>query len=118
MLVLLCYPVELDKVAYGSNDHSLDYFHPTGESRSIPFVGLSAGVIPNLTVCTLAVPTKITIGNCIEREKLETAKQPIFLGNTHLLAEHFNADKFLVRVEQIVVDCWRLQRLASLLTHS
>src|SRR4030095_13367118 len=35
----------------------------------------------------------------------------------NLLSQHFDTHQFLIGLEQIVFDCWRLQWFAGLLTH-
>ena len=64
---------ELDKLAHGSNLHSFDHFHAARESGLIVVFGLPAGVIPDLAIGTLTIPTKIPVRNCVQREKLKTA---------------------------------------------
>jgi hypothetical protein len=58
-------PVKLDKLADGGNRHPFDHFHAAGEAGLVTVVGLSVGVIPDLAIRTLAVPTKVPIGNCV-----------------------------------------------------
>lgn len=117
MSVLLCYSLKLDEGAHRSNRHSFDHFHAAGESRLCTLVGLTVDLIPNLTIGTVTVPTKVSIGNCFKGEELEAAQQPVLFGHVHALAQDFNFDELLVRVEQIVIAGGRRELLASLLTH-
>ena len=117
MSVLLCYTFELDKLAHRSNHHPLDHFYPTSESWPVIVVVLSGGVIPDLAICALTIPTKVAIGNRFQREKLETAKQPVLLRHFHSPAQNFNSDEPFIRVEQLVINCGRLDWFAGLLAH-
>jgi hypothetical protein len=65
MSVLLRDPIELDEGAHGGNLHSFDHFQPACKGRFIVLLRFPVCVIPNLAVCTLTVPTKISVRNCL-----------------------------------------------------
>ena len=65
MSVLLRDSLKLDEGTHRRDYHPFDYFHATGETRS--HIANVTSVIPNLAVSAVAVPTKVAVGNCIER---------------------------------------------------
>ena len=65
MSVLLRYSLKLDEGTHRRDYYPFDYFHATGETRA--HIGNVTGVIPHLAVRAVAVPTKVAVGNGIER---------------------------------------------------
>lgn len=92
---------EFDKTTQLRDHHSLFTFHAARERRPVAQLVLSSQVVPDLAVCTLTVPTKITVRNGINREVLEAAQQAILLGDAHFATHYLEIDELLVGIEQI-----------------
>jgi hypothetical protein len=58
-------------------------------------------VIPDLAVCTLAIPAKVAVGNGVDGQVLKAAQQAVLLGHAHRVAHYLEIDELLVRIEQI-----------------
>lgn len=99
MSVLLRYPFKLDEWTYSRDLHSFDHFHAARQTWLVVLVGLSLGVVPDLAIRTVAVPTKIPIGNCLQREILKTTEQTVLLRHLNPLAEDFNLHQSLKRIQ-------------------
>lgn len=65
MSVLLRYSLKLDKGTHRRDDHPFYDFHATGEAWA--HIGRITRVIPHLAVGAVAVPTKVAVGNRIQR---------------------------------------------------
>lgn len=93
--------LQLDKPTQLRDHHSLFTFHPARERWSVTQFVLSFQVIPDLAVCTLAIPAEIAVRDGIDREVLKAAQQAVLLGNAHFAAHYFEIDELLVGIEQI-----------------
>ena len=98
---------QLDARVDGRNSHVLDYFQTAGE-RGLVLLRLIGGVVPNLAVCTLAIPAKIPVRNRLERQELKTAQQHIIFRDVDLAAADLYFYQFFVRLEDLVIGhFWR-----------
>ena len=99
--VLFSYPLEFDKPAQLSNHHSFFTLQPARKRWPVAQLVLALQVIPNLAVCTLAVPTKIAVRDRIDGQVLKAAQQAVLLGNAHFGAQYVEIDELLVGIEQV-----------------
>jgi hypothetical protein len=51
-----------------------------------------------LTVGAFAVPAKISVRDSLHRKILEASEQRVVFRHFDMMAQHFDADKFFVRV--------------------
>ncbi|MDQ1728654.1 MAG: hypothetical protein QOD33_779 [Pyrinomonadaceae bacterium] len=97
-VLLLRYAVERDAGAHRGNLHALDHFQAAGECGLVADGGLAVSLIPHLAVGTLTVPTKVSIGNCFQRQVLETAQQTILFRHLDRPTQYFDSNEFFVGV--------------------
>ena len=68
---------KLQAAVQSGNNHVFADRETAGERRLIICFGLSGVVIPDFAIGTLAVPAKVSVRDCFEREKLKAAKQAV-----------------------------------------
>jgi len=98
---LLRNSLELDEATEPGNHHALFTLQPARQRGPVALLVLPFQVIPDLAIGAVAIPAEVAVRDGVDGEVLKTAQQPILLRHAHSLANYLEADKLLVRIEQI-----------------
>lgn len=93
--------LKLDEATELGNHHALFALQSTRQRGPVALLVLSFQVIPDLAVGAVAIPAKVAVRDGVDGQVLKTAQQPVLLRHVDSFANYLEADKLLVRIEQI-----------------